>query len=434
MINNTTRNQKKLFTITFLISFLTFYFGVAHADTTDDLKKSITNNQAQIQALEKEIQEYNNKIANTREEATTLKQALANLEAQRKNLQNEISSATYKIENTQVDIENTIQKIQTTEEKINLLRNSIMHALRQKNNASVLTQDIFLLLGNTSLSAVFDSVAKNEDFTRRLNTDTAVLRTAREDLEATKLSYETQFSQLAELKGTLQDKQLVVNQNRSETNNLLKTTQNQESAYQKQLTERKEKKADLEKEILDFEAQLNPNVNVSALPRVGKGVLQYPLKNVRVTQTFGTTPFSTQNPQVYNGMGHNGVDFAAPVGTAIYSAADGVVIGSDNSDNQCNGVSFGRWVLIRHDNGLSTLYAHLSSAQVTVGQRVKSGEKIALSGNTGYSTGPHLHFTVYASDAVHVAGPTEYKSRVCGTYLIIPVAPPTGYLNPLSYL
>ena len=122
------------------------------------------------------------------------------------------------------------------------------------------------------------------------------------------------------------------------------------------------------------------------------------------------------------------------VGTPLLAAAAGTVIGTGNTDAACSGVSYGKWVLIRHTNGLTTLYAHLSVIQSSAGQKVAAGDKIGLSGNTGYSTGPHLHFTVYASDSVHIAGPTEYKSKVCGTYLIMPLAPREGYLNPLSYL
>ena len=181
----------------------------------------------------------------------------------------------------------------------------------------------------------------------------------------------------------------------------------------------------------DVEAKLQTVVDVSKLPKYGKGVLKYPVDNVVITQYFGNTPFSSKNPQVYNGSGHNGIDFGVKTGTPIYSAQSGTVLGTGDTDAACNGVSYGKWVLVKHANGLSTLYAHLSVIQVKAGDTVGSRQRVGLSGNTGYSTGPHLHFTVYASDAVEI---TNYKSKVCGTNMRMPIAPRPGYLNPLSYL
>ena len=87
---------------------------------------------------------------------------------------------------------------------------------------------------------------------------------------------------------------------------------------------------------------------------------------------------------------------------------------------------------MEHDNNLSTLYAHLSLIRVDAGDAVQAGDLLGYSGNTGYSTGPHLHFAVFASKAVRVT--SEYKSKICGTLLTLPLSPKNGYLNPLSYL
>jgi hypothetical protein len=83
---------------------------------------------------------------------------------------------------------------------------------------------------------------------------------------------------------------------------------------------------------------------------------------------------------------------------------------------------------------LSSLYGHLSSIGVTAGQQVGRGDTIGYSGNTGYSTGPHLHFTVFASAAVKVVRMAEIGSKSGCRNASVPVSANAGYLNPLDYL
>ena len=85
---------------------------------------------------------------------------------------------------------------------------------------------------------------------------------------------------------------------------------------------------------------------------------------------------------------HPGLDFSVPLGTPVRSTADGVVVSVEKQRG------LGRMVAIDHDGGVKTLYAHLQKAMVTRGQRVARGKVIALSGNSGRSTAPHLHYEV----------------------------------------
>ena len=87
--------------------------------------------------------------------------------------------------------------------------------------------------------------------------------------------------------------------------------------------------------------------------------------------------------------GHNGIDIAIAMGSPIYAADSGVVTVSQWTD-----VGYGYYVIIDHGGGIQTLYGHNSQLLVSVGQTVSKGQPIALSGSTGYSTGPHLHFEV----------------------------------------
>ena len=96
----------------------------------------------------------------------------------------------------------------------------------------------------------------------------------------------------------------------------------------------------------------------------------------------------------YNKM-HKGLDFAAPTGTPIYAAGDGVI----EKAGWVNG--YGKYIMIRHNSKLKTAYAHMSKirGEIKSGSRVKQGQVIGYVGSTGRSTGPHLHYEVLLNGA-----------------------------------
>ena len=132
----------------------------------------------------------------------------------------------------------------------------------------------------------------------------------------------------------------------------------------------------------------------------GSGVFFVPTKNYRISSEFSyrISPI-TGRPE-----SHNGLDLAAPGGTPIFAAESGTVIDSRYSS------SWGNVVQIDHGGGLVTLYAHCSARLVSTGQTVKRGETIALVGTTGWSTGNHLHFTVYKNGVA--VSPRNYLPSV----------------------
>lgn len=104
-----------------------------------------------------------------------------------------------------------------------------------------------------------------------------------------------------------------------------------------------------------------------------------------ITQRFGEVVQGI----TFGDKPHTGIDYGCPTGTEILASADGVVMASSY-----DGSGYGLRVIIKHETRKSTMYAHLSKSLVVPGQEVKQGEVIAYSGNTGYTTGPHLHFEV----------------------------------------
>lgn len=123
-----------------------------------------------------------------------------------------------------------------------------------------------------------------------------------------------------------------------------------------------------------------------------KGFFIWPTKGT-LTSRFG----------MRNGRKHEGIDIAAPKGTPVHSAADGKVVFSGWGPT-----GYGKMVIIKHKHHLTTLYAHNSKLLVKKGSRVKQGQRISLMGNTGRSTGPHLHFEV--RNDTHPKDPIKYLS------------------------
>jgi murein DD-endopeptidase MepM/ murein hydrolase activator NlpD len=109
---------------------------------------------------------------------------------------------------------------------------------------------------------------------------------------------------------------------------------------------------------------------------------RFPLRTYRLTSRFGTR----RNPVTGNVRFHEGLDLAAPLGTEVYAAGDGIVteIGEDPV--------YGNYIVIRHGGDWASLYGHLQRVGATLRSSVKSGTIIGWVGSTGQSTGPHLHF------------------------------------------
>ncbi len=423
--------RKCLFVILLLLSTkLPFSF----AETETELRSKVDSISLEIKQLEAEIASYSTKVTKTQGEAKTLKQAVAGLEEQKKVLEKQVTYTKLQLQKTEADISTTKVSIAVTSDDIKTQKDGIrelINSMAQKDGQEI---QILALMGkNKTLSDSMHFAFQASILNKDLEEKTVILSNNKKDLEGAKVIYEKKNKELTNLQKALSSQKTVVIQTVEEKNTLLKETKNKETEYQKLIKEKQEKKLALEKEVNDFEAKLKVIIDASKIPKFGSGALAYPVQKVIITQYFGNTPFATANSQVYNGKGHNGIDFGIPKGTKILAAQDGTVLGTGNTDDACAGASYGKWILIKHSNGLSTLYAHLSSFLVSAGDKVSKGDIIALSGNTGYSTGPHLHFTVYASDAVHITGPTEYKSKACGTYIIMPVSPSGGYLNPLSF-
>lgn len=415
-----------------LILPLVFFIAgqTAQSSKLTELQDQIKNKNEEISKIVQEIKKYQEEITKTLQEKTTLNTQLKQLQATADKLRAEIKLTSKKIENTNYVLEELAVEISDKNIAINNSKEFITEIIKNINEEESRSL-LEILLAHNNLSEFFDNLQRMEYLTNDIKTELDNLKSLKNELEISQEEKNKEKNKLETLNTTLGDQQKIAETNKKQKNTLLTITKNKESVFRTLLQEQVEKREKIEQEISDIEQQIRIEIDPKSLPSAGSGVLAWPLENVVITQYFGNTPFATQNPQVYNGKGHNGVDFRASVGTALYASKSGVITGIGDTDTQCKGVSYGKWVLIEHDNNLSTLYAHLSLIKVHEGQKMVLGEIIGYSGDTGYVTGPHLHFAVFATPAVRI---TEYKSKVCGTLMRLPLSSSNGYLNPLSYL
>lgn len=410
-----------------------FHIAQAQSQSVVELEGKIADRNAKIEELEREIDGYQQELTAVGAEKQTLQSAVRTLDISRNKLGADIKITENRIYSTDLLIEELAQSINEQEEHIAEMVNIVGKTVRSVNEADA-TSLVEIILTYDRLSDFFDELETLQRFQTVLRDETKALLALKKSQEANKRQSEIKRGDLTEYKKQLGDQKYVLDITRGDKNRLLDTTKNKESEYQKILTEKIAIREQFERELFEFESQLKITIDSSRIPSVGKGVLLWPLDSVTITQYFGNTAFATENPQVYGGKGHNGIDLRASIGTRVKTALSGTVAGVGDTDTQRGCYSYGKWILVEHPNGLSTLYAHLSHISVSKGHSVRTGDVIGYSGATGYSTGPHLHFSVYATQGVQIVRLGDIKKITnCGN-VAIPVADLKAYLNPLSYL
>lgn len=413
-------------------SALVFYghtFLIAYASRVGELQEKISSRNFEVEQIEKEIKEYEVQLNGISKEKKTLKNTIRSFDLSIKKFNSDIKVTEKKITLTS----QTIEQLGTTinEKQRTIAQNiaAIAQVIRAVDAAESHSLPE-LILAHDRLFDVWNDVTAMEQLQNKIRDTLQNLKVLKADLEENKVAEQQRQGELENYKEDLNDKKIILQYNKTEKNKTLAETENKESVFNNRLEEKKQKREQFLAELLELESQLQLEIDPSALPQPGSKVLMWPLDDVLVTQYFGETEFA-KTTSAYRGKGHNGIDLRASLGTKVKAALSGIVLATGNTDTSPGCFSYGKWVLLRHNNGLSTLYAHLSLSKVMKDEQVNTGDMIGFSGNSGYSTGPHLHFTVYATQGVRVEQFT--KSTNCRN-ATIPIADLKAYLNPLQYL
>ena len=208
------------------------------------------------------------------------------------------------------------------------------------------------------------------------------LAALRKSIEAQKAELETSRADQQTQRDALVAQKKELDAKEADAAALVQKIQSQESEYQSSRDALKREEEEVEAQIIKKQKEIQAKIaagQISFDPGTG---WQWPVPGrYKITSTFG--------PRIHPITGlpgnHTGTDVAAPKGTAILAARGGVVTISTYNN------SYGNYVVVQHDNGIATLYAHMSSRAVSEGQIVTQGQTLGYVGSTGSSTGNHLH-------------------------------------------
>ena len=400
----------------------------------DKLREQIEDRGSRLAEIEAEIAQFESELKEVGAEKKTLQSAINQLELERKKVNAEISKTENMITSTDMEINKLILEISRTEKEIKKAEEAIGAIIRAEYIAGEDTL-VELLLRHERLSEFWSTFEALESIRDTIQVKASDLGTFRELLKEQRADNEKRRNKLTGLKDQYSEQNEVLVNNTQEQAQLLEVTKNEEQNYQQLLSSQKAAQEQILKELREFESKLQFFLDPTTVPSPGTAVFSWPLANVVITQYFGGTEFASRNAAAYGGRAyHPGVDMGAPRGTPILAPLTGTVRATGNTDAVPGCYSWGKWTLIDHANGLSTLYAHQDVLGVSAGQKVNTGDVIGYVGNTGFSTGPHLHFTVYAKDGVNVRRFNEIKTVTSCGPATTPVAATDAYIDPMLYL
>ena len=371
------------------------------------------------------IKEKEEQIKQALSEKESLQNGLSNLqnikkelETQRTNLKNYVAQLDSNLEQIERNIAELKAKISVKEEEIAVAEEQLEKALEKEENQRTSMINRIRMVYETGDPQMTEMLLKSSSFGDFLNKADYVERvisydqqmwqdykTVREYVELCKQELELEREILDEAKAGVEEEQrnleALIEQKNRDILEYESDISNKEQAikeYEEEIKAQEEEISTLEAQIAEEKKKILANSGV-VLTYDG-GTFKFPLASyTRVSDDYGMRIHPILGIQQL----HNGVDFAAPKGTAIYAAYDGVVVAATYSG------TMGNYVMIDHGDGLYTIYMHASQLYVEKDDIVVRGETIAAVGSTGRSTGNHLHFSVRLNGAY--TSPWNYISK-----------------------
>lgn len=346
---------------------------------------TVSGYEAQIKDLEKQEAELKNKINELKKDTANAMKLKLTLDEKLNLTYGRIDAAKSLIAELKLQIEANEANIAILQENLEKQQAIFKDRLRlahEDRNISYIT----MLFDADGLSEFFNNI---ERVGALLDYDKKVMDKFTEQknaLENTRAQLNEQVNKQNKYQEELSATEKELEQQIKEVDSLLEQINANQSSVQTDLDKIKAEEKKLEAELAAYLKKLQEQENKAYMV---KGQLQWPIKTSstgynRITSRFGYRDLSVGGNDVSN---HKGIDIGVRY-VNVYSCGDGKVVSSTYSS------SYGYYIVVDHGGGVSTLYAHLSKLGVKKGDSVKGGQYIGVSGNTGWSSGPHLHLEI----------------------------------------
>ena len=382
--------------VTLAVPFCTGSMQVHATNMSSITSDSIREKQDQITQAQKEREQMKSNLSN-------LEQIKKDLETQKTNLKNYVAQLDQNLSQIEQNIAELKSKIAAKEEEITQTQAELDAALEKEENQKDAMITRIRLMYEKGDSYILDMMLKAESFSDFLNRADFVelvmsydrqqwkdFMENRKYIELCKEELEAEKAILDEAKAGVEQEQANMEALIDQKNRDITAYESDISNKEQAIKEYKQSIADQDAEIAALEAAIAAEkkkileASGTVLTYDG-GTFKFPLASyTRISDDYGNRIHPTLGIEQF----HNGVDFAAPKGTAIYAAYDGQVVAATYSN------TMGNYVMIDHGGGLYTIYMHASALYVSKDDVVVRGETIAAVGSTGRSTGNHLHFSV----------------------------------------
>ncbi len=421
--------NRKLFATLVIITIIIAVGSVqtAKADPVEEvesLQQMIDEKNQELQTLQDEREELEQRLEEVGDVSNTLSRELRNINYRISQLNVSVRANRLTIEKLKLEtmsLNNEIVEIGKEVARAKETIGKLLVELQQRDNENLLV----VLLKNDSLADGVSEIQSIITLGNTLTNNVTHLRGLQSELSRKSEAVQQHKYGIEIEQKTLVNRQGIIEEQKEEKQYLLVQTKNQERIYEQRIAELQKYQDEISAIITEIEEKLRESFDPTLLPIKRPGVLVYPVGGEPyVTQCYGKTEFAER---AYRTKIHTGLDLRARLGAPIFAAADGMVRAVDNNDR---GVArwlkyqYGKYVMIDHNNNLSTLYSHLSSYAVSEGERVEAGQLIGYAGNTGYSFGAHLHLGLYWTPSI------QYK-KISPAAGLVPVG---VTINPLDYL